>query len=181
MNTNLILMIFNARRKSFIAILVLILVNAGIYIYYAAYLEPRLTALQTLWAEKRLMAATGSILDNAAVYRQGIADMAAFRERMPLKKEFVEFIGELFETASNNSLKVAGINYNRSQIKGEKLITFAIGFNVSGNYAAIKSFISDLERIRQIAVIDNISMSGKTDEESVDMKVQMTAYFRAEG
>jgi type IV pilus assembly protein PilO len=181
MNADLIRMIFSARRKSFIALILLVFVNAGLYIYYAAYLEPRVNALQTLWADKRLMSASGAILDTAAVYRQGIADLATFRSRMPLKKEFVDFIGELFETASNNSLKVGTITYTPSRLKGENLISFSIGLNVSGKYAAIKSFVSDMERIRQIAVIDNISLKGKSDEESVDMKIQMTAYFRSEG
>ncbi|MGA2151044.1 MAG: type 4a pilus biogenesis protein PilO [Geobacteraceae bacterium] len=61
------------------------------------------------------------------------------------------------------------------------MLAYSIGFNVSGKYAAIKSFIADIERLRAIAVINNISLNGKAAEESVDMKLQLTAYFRVEG
>jgi type IV pilus assembly protein PilO len=181
MNWNLIPLIFNARRKSFMAILVLLLANLGLYIYYAYFLEPRVAGLQTRWAEKRLQAAAGSTLDAAAVYRQGKADIAEFRSRIPLKKGFAAFIGGLFETATDNSLQIGTITYRPSQLKGENLIAFSIGFNVSGKYAAIKSFIADIEGMREIAVIDNISLSGKSDEEYVDLRLQMTTYFRVEG
>jgi type IV pilus assembly protein PilO len=181
MNENIILLIFNARKKCFIAIFILILANIGLYIFYSAHLEPGLNALQTKWSEKRLLDASGNPVDTASVYRHGTADLSAFYERIPRKKEFVAFIGDLFETAANNSLKVGEISYKPAIIKGEKLIAYSIGFDVAGKYAAIKSFISDIEGLRQIAVIDDISLSGKADEEYVEMKVRMTAYFRGEG
>jgi len=181
MNTNLIKLLFKARQGWFIAICILILLNIGLYLYYSVYLEPRLAALQRSWSEKRLQAAAGYALDNAAVYRQGTADLAAFRTRIPEKREFVAFIGELFETATNNSLRLGAISYKPEVIKGEKLLAYSIGFNVVGKYAAIKSFIADVEKFREIAVLDNISVNGKGDEESVEMRAQMTAYFRGEG
>ncbi|HEX9024027.1 MAG TPA: type 4a pilus biogenesis protein PilO, partial [Geobacteraceae bacterium] len=94
---------------------------------------------------------------------------------------FARFIGDIFETATNNSLKVGAITYKPAPLKDEGLLAFSVDFNVSGNYAQIKSFISDLERLREIVVINNLFLSGKNTEESVGMKVQLTAYFRVEG
>ncbi len=120
-------------------------------------------------------------MDSADVYRQGTADLATWRARIYPKKEFARFIGEIFETATNNSLKVGAITYKPQQVKGEDLLAYSFGFNVSGKYAAIKSFIADIQRLREIAVIDNISLSGKATEESIEMRLQLTAYFRVEG
>ncbi|HTP64009.1 MAG TPA: type 4a pilus biogenesis protein PilO [Geobacteraceae bacterium] len=181
MNLDNVRQILIVRRKIFIAIAILILVDAVLYIYCSAYLEPRLGLLQLKWSEKRLETARSTSLDNATVYRQGIADLAAWRARIYPKKDFARFIGELFETASNSSLKVGAITYKPDMVKDEGLLAYSIGFNVSGKYAAIKSFIADLERLREIVVIDNISLTGKGTEESVDMKLQLTAYFRVEG
>ena len=181
MNLDIIRQILIVRRKFFIAIAGLALVDAVLYTYCSAYLEPRLASLQLKWSEKRLETARAASLDNAAVYRQGTADLAAWRARIYPKKDFARFIGELFETASNSSLKVGAITYKPDMVKDEGLLAYSIGFNVSGKYAAIKSFISDLERLREIVVIDNISLTGKGTEESVDMKLQLTAYFRMEG
>lgn len=181
MNFTVLRQIIRARRNSIIAISVLILINIGLFIYSSAFLGPEVMSLQSKWSEKRLLAAGETVMDSADVYRQGIRDLAAWRGRIYLKKDFARFIGELFESATNNTLKVGAITYKPQPVKGENLLAYSIGFNVSGNYAAIKSFIADIERLRQITVIDNISLNGKTTEESVDMKLQLTAYFRVEG
>jgi type IV pilus assembly protein PilO len=181
MNISMLRQIITARRNSFIAISVLILINIGLYLYSSTYLGPRVAFLQNKWSEKRLLAAGGAVIDTAAVYRQGTADLAAWRARIYPKKEFSRFIGELFETATNNTLKVGAITYKPQPVKGEDLLAYSIAFNVSGKYAAIKSFIADIERLHEIAVIDNISLNAKTTEETIDMRLQLTAYFRVEG
>jgi type IV pilus assembly protein PilO len=181
MNITLLQQIFKARQKSFICIFILIIIDAGLYAYSAAYQEPHLAGLQIRWAEKRRLAAGEAVMDRAAVYRQGTSDLAAWRKRIAPKKEFARFIGDLFETAGNNSLKVGAITYKPEPVKGEDLLAYSIGFTVTGKYAAIKSFIADVERHREIAVIDNISLNGKATEESVSLRLQLTAYFRVEG
>ncbi len=181
MNLKIIRQIFVARRNWFIAILILVLIDAGLRVFRSTYLGPRVASLESKWSARRLEAAGEKGVDMAAVYRQGMGDLAAWRARIYPKKEFAGFIGELFETAKNNSLKVGAITYRPQPVKGEGLLAYSIGFSVSGKYAAIKSFIADLERLREIAVIDNISLNGKSTEESVDMRLQMTAYFRVEG
>lgn len=182
MNFTMLRQIINARRNSFLIISILILINIGLYIYSSVFQGPQVALLQNKWSEKRLLAVGGgAFMDVAATYRQGTADLAAWRTRIYTKKEFARFIGELFETATNNTLKVGSITYKPQTIKGEDLLAYSIGFNVSGKYAAIKSFIADIERLREIAVIDNISLNGKTTEESIDMRLQLTAYFRVEG
>jgi Tfp pilus assembly protein PilO len=180
MKIELLKQILTARRNTFICIAVLILINIGLFAYSSAYLMPRLAGLQRRWSDMRLQAASGASLDPAVIYRQGKADLKTWNERIPPKKGFAAFIGQLFETATNNSLSVGAINYKPQKVKGEDLLAYTIGFNVSGGYAAIKSFISDIESMKDIAVIENISLSGKSDEESVDMRVQMTAYFKGE-
>jgi type IV pilus assembly protein PilO len=183
MNIKLITEIFRARPKSLVFILVLALVNIGLYIYVSAYQAPRLAALQSEWFEKRRLAGGGVARDAAAVYRQGTKDLAAWNARIPLKKEFARFIGDLFESAANNALTVGGVTYKPVPIPDDKnLLAFSISFNVSGKYAGVKSFMADLGRLREIMTIDNISLNNtKPTEESVDMKLLLTAYFRMEG
>ena len=180
MRTEIFRQILMMRQRSFVAVAVLVVLNIGLFAYSSAYLQPQLTGLQQKWSEMRLQAASGALIDPASVYRQGRADLETWRGRIPPKKEFAAFIGELFETATNNTLTVGAITYKPAKVKGEDLLAYSIGFNVSGKYAAIKSFIADIEKLKEIAVIDNISLSGKSDEESVAMRVQMTAYFRGE-
>jgi Tfp pilus assembly protein PilO len=181
MNITHLQQIFKTRQKSFICIFILIIINVGLYAYSVAYQEPQLAGLQIRWAEKRRLAAGEAVLDTAAIYRQGTSDLAEWRKRLAPKKEFARLIGSLFETAGNNSLKVGAITYKPELVKGENILAYSVGFSVSGKYAAIKSFIADIERLRDIAVVDNISLNGKATEESVALRLQLTAYFRVEG
>jgi type IV pilus assembly protein PilO len=181
MNITVLLQIIRARRNYFIAISVLILINIGLFIYYSSFLDPKVVSLQKNWSEKRLAGAGEAVKDTAAIYRQGTEDLAVWRSKIYPKKDFARFIGELFETATNKTLKVGSITYKPQLVKGDNLLAYSIGFNVSGNYAEIKNFLADIERMREIAVIDNVSLNAKSSEENVDMKLQMTAYFRVEG
>ncbi len=181
MNFSVVRQIVIARRNSLIAVAILLAVDIGLYIYSSAYLEPRLAARQREWSEKRLDTARETAVDMASVYRQGTGDLAAWRSRIYPKKDFVRFIGDLFETATNNSLKLGAISYKPAPVKGEGLLVYNIGMSVSGRYAAVKSFIADMEKVREMVVIDNISLSGKSTEETVDMRLQLTVYFRMEG
>ncbi len=174
--------IFRARMKSFVFIAVLVLANAGLLVYISVYQAPRLAALQNAWFEKRRAAEKGTFKDAAVIYRQGTADLATWRARIAPKKDFARLVGEVFEIAASNSLKVGGVSYKPTPIKDENLLAYSIGFNVSGKYAAIKSFLADLMQSREIITIDTVTLnsSGAT-EESVGLKVQLTAYFRTEG
>ncbi len=182
MTFKLIEQILRARLKSFILIAVLVLLNGGLYVYVSFLQAPRLTALQNAWFEKRRVAEKSTAMDTTAIYRQGTADLANWRARIAPKKDFARIVGELFETAASNSLVVGSVAYKPIPITDENLLAYTIGFNVSGKYAGIKSFLADLMRSREIMTVDNISLnSSRGPEESVDLKVQLTAYFRTEG
>ena len=179
MNIQLVTEIIKTRPKTFILIIVLVLMNIGLYLFAAVYQKPRLESLQNTWFEKRKTATGGAALDSAVVYRQGVSDLTAWRERIIPKKEFAGFVGRLFETAASNSLAFKGVSYKVSPLKDENLATYSLDFNVTGKYAAVKSFISDIGRMREIMTIDNISLNKMSDsEDSVTLKVQLTVYLR---
>jgi type IV pilus assembly protein PilO len=182
MNAKLLEQILRARLKTFIFIGVMVLANVGLYVYVSVFQVPRLAGLQNAWFEKRRAAEKGTLKDAAAIYRQGTADLEAWRARVAPKKDFARVIGDIFETAASNSLKVGGIAYKPAPNKDENLIAYSIAFNVTGKYAAVKSFLADLMRSREIMTVDNVSLnSTSATEESDDLRVQLTAYFRTEG
>ncbi len=182
MTVKFIEQIVRARLKSFVFMAVLLLLNVGLYLYISMYQTPRLTALQNTWFEKRRAAEKGTLKDAASIYRQGTADLASWRARIAPKKDFARVVGEIFETAANNSLSVGSVTYKPVAIPDEHLLAYTIGFNVSGKYAAIKSFLADIMRSREIMTIDTVALSNsKATEESVALTVQLTAYFSVEG
>src|SRR3974390_2634395 len=101
MNAKLIEQVLRARLKTFIFIGVMVLANAGLYVYVSVYQAPRLTALQNAWFEKRRAAEKGTLKDAAAIYRQGTSDLATWRARVAPKRDFARVIGDIFETAAS--------------------------------------------------------------------------------
>lgn len=182
MKFKFILETISARRKMVIFICVLLLINICSYLYLTLYQEPHLESLQNDWFQKRQKMASMSLADAATVYDQGTRDLKTWLSRIPSKKDFARSLGDLFETAANNNLSVKSVTYKPNLIKDEGLLAYTIAFTVSGNYAAVKSFISDTVRSRQIITVDNMSLNNSsTTQEAIELKLQLTMYFKVEG
>ena len=180
MNGKLLWDIVKSRPKSLAVVLLLVMLNGGLFFYNAYSHQPRLQNLRQQWAEKR-RAGVG-VRDAAGIYRQGTGDLATWRGRIALKKDFARVIGTLFDMASSSSLKVGAVSYRPVPVKQDNLLAFTISFSASGKYAAVKSFIADLMRTKEILTLDNVTLSStKTTEEAIDMKIELTAYFKTEG
>lgn len=181
MTRNQLLEVLKSKRVPFGVILALILVNMGIVIYSRLFQEPKLVRLQNEWSEKRRLV-TGGEGDLASIYRQGTADLVAFQERIPLKRDFTRQMMEVFEIAADNGLKVKGITYKPESLGEANLVVYGVSMNLDGQYAGIKSFISDLQCHGGLLTIDSISLSsGSMTEEAVSLKMQLSAYLRPEG
>lgn len=169
-----------SRPKTLILLLLLLLVNVGLAVYEQTVQGPRIARLEQEWAVKRSRGAGGQG-DISDIYRQGLADLAQFRERAPLKRDFTRLIMEIFEMASNNGLKVVSIAYKPASSKDGDLLVNGITLNLSGKYAGVKSFVSDLQCQRTLMTIDSLQLASvSATEESVSLKLNLSLYLRAE-
>jgi len=173
--------IIKARKKSFILILVLLTGNALIYFYTSSFQQARIETMQNNLLEIRRQN-TGGGASMTSVYSQGIKDLAVFGSMIPPKKDFIRVVGELYDTAANNNLRIETIGYKPELLKEGGLLVYTLNFNVSGSYAAIKSFISDIGRYRELLFIDHLGLNSTgATQESVNLKIQLSAYFKTEG
>lgn len=177
----LLLEIIRMRRRAIILLAILLLLDIFLY-GVVSYQKPRLGGLQSKLAEKRRLVAAGEARDVATIYRQGGADIKIFRDRIPAKKDFARTLGELFDLAENNGLKISNVSYKPGPVKGQEgLAVYEMSFSVAGRYPAVKSFISDILKWRNIITIETLSLnSAKVTEESVDLRVQVSQYLRME-
>ncbi len=174
--------IIKIRRKSVAALVVLLLIDVAMYLYLSGVKRPQLEETQEKSFAARKALKGGVPQDAATVYRQGMTDLDTWNKRIPLKRDFARVIGELMASAKQNSLSVGSITYKPSPVKGERQINYTISFGVVGKYGKIKNFISDVSRMRDIVIINNISLNNsKMTEESVDLKLELSVYFRMEG
>ena len=182
MNFQMLREMIEVRRTAFACLVLLALLNLALLLYLALWQRPELARAQSDWFAKRQAQAGGQNPQLSDRYRSGARDLALFQQRLIPKKGFPAFLGELFETAGNNGLHPKGITYKPTPIKEEGMVAYGIAFTVSGKYAAVKSFLADLARFPELVTLDSVSLSNQSQtEESVELKVQMTASLKVEG
>ncbi|RNC68727.1 MAG: pilus assembly protein PilO [Desulfuromonadales bacterium] len=175
-----IIEILKARKLSIAVIASLILINSGLVVYVRMFQEPQLAGLQDQWSGKRALAA-GQKGDVSDAYRQGMADLASFNDRIPPKRDFTKLMMEIFETAANNGLTVKGIAYKPDVLRAEGFVLYGVSMSLDGKYAGIKSFLGDLQCHRGLITVDSVSLSsGSMTEEAVSLKINLSTYLRAE-
>ncbi len=182
MNYKLVKEVVKSRRRIFVLIAFLLILNILSYSYLSIYQGPRVVSLQSSWFEKRQKSSGMKAANAATIYSQGVKDLQVWNARILPRKDFARMLGELFEMAGNNNMAVKGVTYKPQDMKNEGLIAYSIDFSLSGKYAGAKSFISDLMRSKQIIVIDNLSLANTSQTtEAVDLKLELVTYFRTEG
>ncbi|TWJ19151.1 type 4a pilus biogenesis protein PilO [Geobacter argillaceus] len=176
-----VLDIARQRRIPLAAIVLLLVANVLAYGYLTAYQQPELDRIRGEWFAKRRMAVGEKDQSRPALYAQGVRELEEWRARVMVKKDFAPFLSRLFSSASRRNLQLAGITYKPAVESGKSMTSYAIGFSVKGKYGEIKSFLSDLLAMREMVVVDGIDLSNsKSTEEQVELRMQLTAYFRLE-
>jgi Tfp pilus assembly protein PilO len=183
MNISILKQIVVLRKRSIIVIAILFAVALALQFFIKLYQSPSVEKLQAEAMQLRELEGRGAaLLDRETLYRNGLADLAKFREKVYPKSQFARFIGELFEMASKNGLELTSITYKPSLSKEDQLLNYALTLSVSGKYSQLKKFIYDLGAgSSNILVIDSIAMtaSGATAE-SVQLQLSITSWFKME-
>jgi len=183
MNLIVIKQVVLLRRKSLIALAFIFIVTLALQFFMKFYHEPGLEKQRSEWLKLRESESRGAALQSREIlYKNGIADLARFRERIYLKSQFARFISELYEQAAINSLELLSITYKPALNKEEQLLEYQLAVSVSGTYSHLKKFIYDLGSSSNILVIDSISItSTDSSAETVQLQLQITSFFRMEG
>lgn len=170
------------RRFPLIAIAALLVLNFAAYGLLSIYLRPSLDRAREEWfAKRRTTAGEQRDQSRPSLYAQGRKDLEEWRSRVIAKKDFAPFLSRLFAFASRHDLQLAGITYKPTLESGRPLAAYAIGFSVKGSYSGAKAFLSDILAMREMVVVDSVSLtSTKATEEQVELRVQLTSYFKVD-
>lgn len=176
---HIILEIIREKKLVLVVILLLILLNALLMILVDSYQAKALVATHTRWSDLRRQAASLGQADAAALYRQGAGDLEKIKTRIPAKREFARVLGDLFESASSSGVSTGSISYKPETIKGEGLLSYQLSISVNGSYAAIKSYLADLQQNPELIVVENVTFSNSDlFVENVTMDLHLTIYLR---
>ena len=161
------------------AILFLLLFNVILGIVVSVYQLPSLEELQSKWSNLRRQSAGAGQLDAATLYQQGSADLDKLMAKIPEKRQFARVLSNLYEAAANSSVEVGTISYKPVKIKEEPLLSYQLSLSVNGGYAAVKSFLSDLQENPELIVVESVAFSNSDIlVEHVVMSLSITVYLR---
>lgn len=160
-------------------ILSLALLNVILAGVVSMYQLPKLAELQARWTDLRRQSGRGGIADPVALHQQGVADLEKLKNMIPEKREFARVLSDLLESASGSAVEIGTISYRPVPLKGEPLLSYQMSLSAKGSYAAVKSFLSDLQQNRELLVVDTVSFSNNDlYEENVVMTLKITVYLR---
>lgn len=160
-------------------IMILLLLNVALGIVVSAYQLPSLADLQIKWSDLRRQTARAGMADGATLHQQGSADLKTVKMRIPEKREFARVLSELLESAASSAVEVGTISYKPVQIKEESLLSYQLSLSANGRYAAVKSYLSDLQNSRELIVVDSVAFSNSDPfVEDVVMNLRITVYLR---
>ncbi len=183
MNISILKQILLLRKRTLICLAVLFAFAIALQLFINQYQVPRVEKLQGEWTKLREQEGRGAALqDRDTIYRNGIADLAKFRERVYPKIQFARFISDLYEVAAKNGLDLVAITYKPTLSTEEQLLSYALTLSVNGNYPQLKRFIYDLgSGGGNILTIDSVSITASgVAAETVQLQLQLTSYFRME-
>jgi len=173
-----LLELFLQKKRMLVAALVLLVLNIGLYAVAVGYLDPRIVAAQTSWNDLRQRVAVAGRADVATVYRRGVDDLKKIETLIPVKRQFPRVLGDILDAAATSAVVTGNVSYRPQAVKDRDLLAYGVSMSVGGSYAAVKSFLGDLQKISEMVVIDDIALSN-TDlyEENVVMDLRLTVYL----
>ena len=174
-----LLELFLEKKRTLIVAVILLVLNVGLYAVNAGYLEPKIAASQVSWTDLRQRVAVAGRSDVATVYRRGVDDLKKLASRVPVKRQFPRVLGDILDAAASSAVVTGNVSYKPQTIKGQDLLAYGITMTVGGSYAAVKSFLGDLQKNSDLIVVDGVTLS-KSDlfEENVIMDLRLTVYLQ---
>lgn len=175
----MLLELIRLKRRWLIALGLLLLLNVALYAVIGAWQAPALDRTRRAWDDLRGRAAALGRGDVSAAYRQGKGDLERLRAMIPARREFPRLLGDMMDAAASSGVSVGGLSYKPQAVRDENLLAYGVTMSVNGRYAAVKSFLADLQGNRELVVIDGVSFSNPDPfEESISMELTLTVYLR---
>ena len=171
--------ILRQKKRLIIPMVFLLLLNIALLIITGMYQDPLLTTLGTKVGELRRQVAAAGNRDIATVYSQGKTDLETLLQIVPLKRKFPVVLGEIMEAAHSEGVATGNVTYKPAKVKDENLFTYSVTMVAGGKYAEVKAFIDDLQQMRQLVIVDHITMSNSDPfAEKITMELRLTVYLR---
>lgn len=174
-----LLEIMRLKKWMLIAVAVCLLLNIGLLVWIDGYQSPAIASARMKWNDLRRRLANSGRESVENRYKQGKADLETLQTRIPPRRQFPRQLGDILESVASSGVVVGALSYKPQVIKDEHLLAYGVTISVQGRYAAIKSFLADQLRNRELIVVEGVSLTSSDPfEENVNMELQMTVYLQ---
>jgi type IV pilus assembly protein PilO len=174
-----IIELISQNRRMLIAAGVVLLLNIGLQIARAYYLTPAVSKAALVEKDFRQRVAVAGRADAQNIYLRGSADLKKLSDRIPAKRQFPRVLGDILDAAASSGVVTGSVSYKPQPVKNEDLLSYSLSMSVTGGYAAIKSFLSDLQKSKELVVIDGLGLTNSDlYEENVSMDLKLTVYLQ---
>ena len=136
-----LLELLRLKKRSLIAIGLLLLSNVVLYALVSVYQESALVKARADWSNLRRRVAAADRGDVNVAYRQGKSDLEKLRSMIPLKRQFPRVLGDILDAAASSGVATGSITYKPQVLKDENLLAYVVTMSTSGSYAAAKKLI----------------------------------------
>ncbi|MDA8430700.1 MAG: type 4a pilus biogenesis protein PilO [Geobacteraceae bacterium] len=172
--------LYSQKRRLLIALAILLVCNIALYIANDAYFAPKIISSQASWNDLRQRVAVAGRDDVTSVYQRGIDDLKKLSARIPLKRQFPRVLGDILDSAVSSGVVTGTVSYKPNTVKGHELLDYTVSMTVNGSYAAVKSFLGDLQKNSDLIVVDGITLSNSDlFEENVTMEIHLSIYLQS--
>jgi len=173
-------------RKALIAIGVLLLLNAGVYLAVIRPLTGRVSGVteRTQIAEGELAAAR-LVQSRASAALSGKSRASReldvfYHEVLPASLPAAQrlFYPRLDVMARQAGLEATSLNQDLLTERDRLLTQLTIQMELTGRYAAVRDFIHRLERATEFVVIDRVTLQENPAEGALALKLELSTFFR---
>ncbi len=160
--------------------LVLLALNAGLYVFFIRGQQQQVRDLQVRYSRQRaeLLQFSGTT-GGSGPYAKQVAVLEAFQNQLPQKVAFTEKAAEIDELLKKNGLQVEKMSFAPSEAKELRLWRYATSLAVKGPYASLKSFLADLQNSPSLFAIEKLSFENDPkNNEPLEMTLNISTFFR---
>lgn len=172
--------ILETKKLAVAAILIILLLDIVGYFLDKSYFAPKIAEEQNRLDVLKKDESKDKKMSMTAIYAQNAENLQRLYSSISDRKDFPKLLGEILDLAASNSLSVGNVTYKPQNLKeAPKYLNYNISFSAEGKYADIKSFLSDIQKIKEFVVIESANLSNEDlYEERVKIDLKLSIYLQ---
>ena len=101
-----------------------------------------------------------------------------FKETLPSEQGLTKVLSDINKKAKKNGLGFKAGSYSPSVVPNSNINKYSISFTVSGEYGKVKRFLYDLETLKHLLVVEDVTLSkGSVMQVGTALTISVSTYY----